>query len=62
MIKLVKELFVVFHVEHIHNKVGMKDFGCFPHVLVVFLVFFVGFGPFIVPIIFLILVLVGKFL
>ena len=65
MIKLVKELFVVFHVEHVQNKVWIEDFGCFPHVFGIFLVFFmffVVFVPFIVRVKLLILVLIGEFL
>ena len=65
MIELVKELLVVFHVEHVQNKVWIKEFGCFLGVFSIFLIFFmvfVVFVPFVVRVKLLILVLIGEFL
>ena len=65
MVKLVKELFVVFHVEHVQNEVWIEDFGCFLGVFVFFLIFFMGFVvfvPLVVRVKLLVLVLIGEFL
>ena len=59
MVELVKELFVVFHIEHVQDEVWIKILGFV--VFLIFLEFFVCFVPFIVKVELFILVLICEF-